>query len=296
MPIMEINLIPLGTKTVSVSQHIKKAIRVLNKHDDIQYQLTSMGTIIEASSLKTLLKIAGEMHRAVLEDNNRVVTSIKIDDRKDKQVTAEDKVKSVCSENEQLSPEVKKWLQYKSKNFLEKLGFKRHHVVFDFGCRSGNYTIPAAEIVGITGRVYGTDKDKNRLKTLTEKAAAKKLNNITILESSNWHTEIKENPVDHIMLFDVLHPGYFPTKSARKNLLRKIYKVLKPGGIISIVPTHVEQRDLPMKDFIEEVENPGFSLKKSFEEFLVHDRKLEKCRILQFQKQQKEKSHGKNKR
>jgi ubiquinone/menaquinone biosynthesis C-methylase UbiE len=231
-----------------------------------------------------------------LEDNNRVVTSIKIDDRKDKQVTAEDKVKSVCSENEQLSPEVKKWLQYKSKNFLEKLGFKRHHVVFDFGCRSGNYTIPAAEIVGITGRVYGTDKDKNRLKTLTEKAAAKKLNNITILESSNWHTEIKENPVDHIMLFDVLHPGYFPTKSARKNLLRKIYKVLKPGGIISIVPTHVEQRDLPMKDFIEEVENPGFSLKKSFEEFLVHDRKLEKCRILQFQKQRKEKSHGKNKR
>jgi len=96
MPIMEISIVPLGTKTPSVSKYVAEAVKILKKQKKIKYELTSMGTIIEANSVGQLLDIANKMHRAVLRDKiKRVVTAIKIDDRKDKKLTAEGKIKAV---------------------------------------------------------------------------------------------------------------------------------------------------------------------------------------------------------
>jgi uncharacterized protein (TIGR00106 family) len=96
MPIMEISIVPLGTGTASVSRYVAEAVKVLKKQKGIKYQLTSMGTIIEADSVGKLLDIAGKMHRTVLKDKiKRVVTTIKIDDRKDRKLTAKGKIKSV---------------------------------------------------------------------------------------------------------------------------------------------------------------------------------------------------------
>ena len=93
---MEINIIPLGTKTASVSRYIADALRVLEKEKNITYKLTAMGTIVEADSLDLLLSLAKKMHQAVLgEKIKRVVTTIKIDDRKDKKISIEEKVRSV---------------------------------------------------------------------------------------------------------------------------------------------------------------------------------------------------------
>jgi uncharacterized protein (TIGR00106 family) len=96
MPIMEISIVPLGTKTPSVSKYIVKVLKLLKNEKSIKYQLTAMGTIIEASSLDKLLAIAKKMHKTVLNgDVNRIVTTIKIDERKDKSLTIEGKLKSV---------------------------------------------------------------------------------------------------------------------------------------------------------------------------------------------------------
>ena len=96
MPIMEIAIVPIGTKTPSVSKYIASSIKVLNEEKGIKYNLTSMGTIIEADSVKKLLNIAGKMHRKVLSGKvKRVVTAIKIDERKDKKLTAKRKIQSV---------------------------------------------------------------------------------------------------------------------------------------------------------------------------------------------------------
>ncbi len=96
MPIMEISLVPLGTASASVGEYVAEALKSLKKRKGINYRLTSMGTIVEAPSLKQLLDIAGIMHKAVLAKGaKRVVTSIKIDDRKDKRLTSSGKIKSV---------------------------------------------------------------------------------------------------------------------------------------------------------------------------------------------------------
>ena len=93
---MEISIVPLGTKTPSVSKYVAEAVKILKKQKKIKYELTSMGTIIEANSVEQLLSIANKMHRVVLRDKiKRVVTAIKIDDRKDKKLTAEGKINAL---------------------------------------------------------------------------------------------------------------------------------------------------------------------------------------------------------
>ena len=93
MPIMEVKILPLGTKTASVSKYVVNAVKVLNKND-IKYELTSMGTIIEADSAECLFDLAKQMHKAALSQINRVVTFIELDERIDKELTIEGKLKS----------------------------------------------------------------------------------------------------------------------------------------------------------------------------------------------------------
>ena len=93
MPIMEVKILPLGTKTASVSEYVVNALKVLNKND-IKYELTSMGTIMEADSVEYLFDMAKQMHKAALSQINRVVTFIELDERIDKELTIEGKLKS----------------------------------------------------------------------------------------------------------------------------------------------------------------------------------------------------------
>ena len=94
MAIAEINIIPIGTKTPSLSQYIAKALEVLEE-EKVKYELTSMGTIVEGD-LDEILALAKKMHRAAFsEEVLRVVTTIKLDERRDKPLTTKGKIKAV---------------------------------------------------------------------------------------------------------------------------------------------------------------------------------------------------------
>ena len=100
MPIMGISIVPIETKTASVSRHIAKAENILKSEKGIKYTLTAMGTIIEADSMDKLSEIAAKMHKSVLTNLiKRVVTTIKIDDRTDKRLTMEGKIRAVHRES-----------------------------------------------------------------------------------------------------------------------------------------------------------------------------------------------------
>jgi uncharacterized protein (TIGR00106 family) len=69
---------------------------LLKKEKEIKYELTAMGTIVESDNLRKLLDIAEKMHEHVFTNGvERVVTTIKIDDRRDKSLSMESKVKAV---------------------------------------------------------------------------------------------------------------------------------------------------------------------------------------------------------
>jgi len=95
MAMIEVSIIPLGTESPSLSQYISQAVKVLEKEEDIKYELTAMGTIIEGD-LERLLTLVRKMHQAVLDSGvMRVATTIKIDDRRDKTASMSAKVESV---------------------------------------------------------------------------------------------------------------------------------------------------------------------------------------------------------
>jgi len=97
MAIMEINIVPLGTGTPSVSRYIAQAVKVL-KERGVSYELTSMGTIVEGE-LDDLFELAKKMHLATFTQGiKRVVTTIKIDDRRDKLSDMKEKVQRVKEE------------------------------------------------------------------------------------------------------------------------------------------------------------------------------------------------------
>ena len=76
----------------SMSSEIAKAVDALEGFD-VSYEVTGMGTIIEADDASTVFDAASAAHDAV--DSDRVVTSLKIDDKRDVEQTARGKVESV---------------------------------------------------------------------------------------------------------------------------------------------------------------------------------------------------------
>ncbi len=98
MAMVEVTIVPLGTGTSSISKYVAQAAQVLQAEEDIKYELTAMGTIIEGD-LDQLLALVRKMHEAVFATGAmRVVTTIKIDDRRDKTSSMSSKIESLKRE------------------------------------------------------------------------------------------------------------------------------------------------------------------------------------------------------
>nr|HID59291.1 MTH1187 family thiamine-binding protein [Desulfobacterales bacterium] len=94
MAIVETSIVPIGTSTTSLSSYVAGCIKVLEA-SGLSYQLHGMGTIIEGD-LDRILDVILKMHEVPFDEGaRRVITSIKIDDRRDRKGSATDKVRSV---------------------------------------------------------------------------------------------------------------------------------------------------------------------------------------------------------
>ena len=99
MAIVELTIVPVGVGP-SVSAYVAGAIKVLEK-TGLEYELTAMGTII-AGDLDHILAAVRKMHESCFDAGAaRVLTQIRIDDRRDKESSIERKIRSV---REKLDP------------------------------------------------------------------------------------------------------------------------------------------------------------------------------------------------
>ena len=95
MAIAEVSVIPLGTKTPSASQYVARAIKALEQEEGIKYETTAMGTIIEGD-LDRILAVVKKMHEGTFgEGVARVITTVEIDDRRDKAQGMKSKLNSL---------------------------------------------------------------------------------------------------------------------------------------------------------------------------------------------------------
>ncbi len=98
MAIAEISVVPLGTKGPSVSKYVARAVKALQQEKDVRYEITAMGTIVEAD-LERILAVVKKMHEQTFgEGVVRVLTTVKIDDRRDRTQAMKDKMASLRRE------------------------------------------------------------------------------------------------------------------------------------------------------------------------------------------------------
>jgi len=98
MALADVTIIPLGTGTPSVSKYVAGTIKTLQREKGIKYEITPMGTVIEGD-LDKILAVVKEMHEETFTQGvARVVTIIKIDDRRDKKSSMSGKVESLMKE------------------------------------------------------------------------------------------------------------------------------------------------------------------------------------------------------
>ncbi len=93
--IAEIHITPIGTESASVSRYIAPCVKLLKQNPDLKYQISAMGTVVEGP-MGRVLEVARQMHEIPFTMGaKRVLTNIIFDDRRDKAITIESKVKAV---------------------------------------------------------------------------------------------------------------------------------------------------------------------------------------------------------
>ena len=95
MATADLTVIALGRADVSASRYIAEIQRRLAAQDRVRYAMHAMGTSLEGPTAD-ILAVAGELHAVPFEMGiPRVYSILKLDERRDREQTLEDKVSSV---------------------------------------------------------------------------------------------------------------------------------------------------------------------------------------------------------
>ncbi len=94
---------PLGTESTSIGNCVAAAINAIDKVKGLSYEISPMGTILEADNLEPILEAVKTAHETLTSKGIlRIESTLIIDDRKDKPRTMKDKVNSVKKHMKQL--------------------------------------------------------------------------------------------------------------------------------------------------------------------------------------------------
>ncbi len=90
--LLEFSVVPMG-KGVSVSPIIAEVMKIIVE-SGVSYRANPMGTVVEGE-WDTVMGLVKKCHDTVMKDADRVITTIKIDDRKGSSGRMEKKIESL---------------------------------------------------------------------------------------------------------------------------------------------------------------------------------------------------------
>jgi uncharacterized protein (TIGR00106 family) len=95
MAVAEISVVPVGTGSASISDYVARAVKIV-KESGLKYELSSMSTNLEGD-VAGIMDVMRKVHESAFEQGAvRVLTSLKIDDRRDKPLSMEGKKSAVA--------------------------------------------------------------------------------------------------------------------------------------------------------------------------------------------------------
>ncbi len=98
----EVSIVPIG-KGVSVSGYVAESMKIIDA-SGLEYRMNPMATVI-LGDYDEVMAVVRKCHMRMMELSQRVITSVKIDDRKDEKATLDSKMRSV---ERKLGKELKK--------------------------------------------------------------------------------------------------------------------------------------------------------------------------------------------
>ena len=78
----ELEIVPIGTQSPSLSTLLAEVATLIDQ-SGLDYRVGAMGTVVEGD-WDRIMTLAKQCHQAVLHSADRVMTTIRIDDRKDR--------------------------------------------------------------------------------------------------------------------------------------------------------------------------------------------------------------------
>jgi len=121
---------------------------------------------------------------------------------------------------------------------LKEAGIEPGFAVLDFGCGPGGCTLPLAELVGPSGRIHALDLHPLAVREVKRIASRSGIETIETIQS-DCGTGLPDNCMDTVLLYDVFHDLARPD-----DVLRELYRVLKPGGTLSFSDHHMKEEQI----------------------------------------------------
>jgi protein-L-isoaspartate O-methyltransferase len=130
-----------------------------------------------------------------------------------------------------------KWLDVSARGsindaprLLAASGMDIGQTVLEIGCGSGYFTLPAARILGPTGRLVSVDLHPAAVEETQKKVTEAGLDNVVVQREDAIHTTLASGIFDVILVYGVLPAPFISTIE----ISREMYRLLKPDGIYAI--------------------------------------------------------------
>jgi ubiquinone/menaquinone biosynthesis C-methylase UbiE len=118
-------------------------------------------------------------------------------------------------------------------DFWRDLGLRAGQTVVHLGCGAGYYVVPAAQMVGQGGKVYGVDIREEMIQEAESKASHAGVEDIVQTvraDLENDHgSSLKNNIADWALVANILY------QADPEKILREAARITKPGGTVVVV-------------------------------------------------------------
>jgi demethylmenaquinone methyltransferase/2-methoxy-6-polyprenyl-1,4-benzoquinol methylase len=118
----------------------------------------------------------------------------------------------------------------KPEKLLRGAGVEHGQVVLEVGCGTGFFTLPAARMVGETGRLIAMDPMSDFTDRVKKKTRDAGLDNVEIVRRDALNTQLDDASIDVVLLFGVVP---FPTLPLGR-LLPEMHRILKTDGTLAV--------------------------------------------------------------
>jgi len=141
---------------------------------------------------------------------------------------------------------------------VERLGLSKGATVLDVCCGSGASALPAAEIVGFSGRVLGIDLAERMLENARYKARSRGLGNVTFKTGDMLHLHTTEHFDAVVCVFGIF---FVPDIEAAA---RSLWNRVRPGGKLAVTTWGPRWLEPATSFFWESIRNERPDLYKGF--------------------------------